>query len=250
MHPKHPPFVQNIKTVSQNGTAADHNGVSFPAGVDSFTAANHVTSSKQPKKNWKSFATEVEFHNIFKQTQRLNLDRAIKNLDFDSRKMEVAQREWTKDLEAEFASVIYVEIRNKLLDFAPENKKPEATKERMSDKDFDKVRTSVTSTNKDVMSPEFGKVTLQRNIKTVSKSGIAADHNDISPVADIKSFASHRSTNQKPAFGNKEVGARSRDQIENIKAMTSSESDKNVKLQKSEDVYYDSQNNFAEEETE
>jgi hypothetical protein len=39
MHPKHPTFVQNIKTVSQNGTATDHNAVSFPAGVDSFTAA-------------------------------------------------------------------------------------------------------------------------------------------------------------------------------------------------------------------
>jgi hypothetical protein len=79
-------------------------------------------------------------------------------------------------------------------------------------------------------------------------------------VADIKSFASHRSTNHKPAFGNMEVGARSRDhnlesfaselQIENIKATTSSESDKDVMLQKSEDVYYDSQSDFAEEETE
>jgi hypothetical protein len=96
-----------------------------------------------------------------------------------------------------------------------EIKKLEATKERMSDKDFDEVRTSVTSTNKDVMSPEFGKFTLQRNIKTVSESGIGSDHNAVSPVADIKSFVSHRSTNQKPAFGNKEVGARSRDQIEN-----------------------------------
>jgi hypothetical protein len=78
--------VHNIKTVSQNGTAADHNAVSFPAGVDSFTAAlktwkstNHVTSSKEPKKpspqeNRKSFATEVLIHNIYEQTQKLNLD--------------------------------------------------------------------------------------------------------------------------------------------------------------------------------
>jgi hypothetical protein len=81
----------------------------------------------------------------------------------------------------------------------------------------------VTSTNKDV------------NIKTVSESGIATDHNAnypllqtpqprgpsccrtfasseatkertsdynaVSPVADIKPFVSHRATNQKPAFG-------------------------------------------------
>jgi hypothetical protein len=39
IHPSHPPFMQNIKTVSQNGTAADHNAVSFPAGIDSFTGA-------------------------------------------------------------------------------------------------------------------------------------------------------------------------------------------------------------------
>jgi hypothetical protein len=123
-HPFHPPFVQTIKTVSQNGTAADHNAVSSPANIDSsitspplpqehrksyqngiaadhnaisfpanqidqsqaaalktWESANHVTSSKQPKnpspkRQWKSFATEVEFHNIFEQTQKLNLDRA------------------------------------------------------------------------------------------------------------------------------------------------------------------------------
>ena len=69
IHSGHPTFVHtggteseevtlqwNIKTVSQNGTSADHNAVSFPTGVDSFTAAlniwksaNHVTSSKEPK---------------------------------------------------------------------------------------------------------------------------------------------------------------------------------------------------------
>jgi hypothetical protein len=78
------------------------------------------------------------------------------------------------------------------VDFAPGNQKPEATKERMSDKDFDEVGTSVTSTNKDMMSPEFQGVTSQRNIGTVSESGIAADHEAIYPVADMGSHTDRR----------------------------------------------------------
>jgi hypothetical protein len=141
IHPGHPPFVptggtesgkvtsqQNIKTVSQSGTAVDHNAVSSPANIDSFAlhwidesqtgACGNMEVGAQScdfikRQNQECFASEIDLKNIYEKTRDLN---------FDTKKIEVAQQMWVQDLE-EFATVIYVQIQNKVLNFNPRNKK-------------------------------------------------------------------------------------------------------------------------------
>jgi hypothetical protein len=146
IHPGHHPLVptggtesgkvtlqQNIKTVSQSGTAVDHNAVSSPENIDSFASqridesqigacgnmevgaqsrdppsmpAETITSPPLPQENRKSFASEVKIHNIHEETQRVNFDRE---------KVRATQRpeETNEEQNKEIASVIYVQIQNK-----------------------------------------------------------------------------------------------------------------------------------------